>query len=200
VVTADDSENRPGSVAAAACTVAVHGGEPCLVGPDGAPLLLYLPLADLVTYQPLAALASPALVQAPVRVPGGCAGPVFAGGAVYQRRRWHVDFSPMIGRAGPHAFIWMRRLVSAHGLPRFVFVRTRHERKPYLVDLASPFALDLLRHILREAAECVVEEMSPGPDELWLRDERGRYTAELRVQFLRGVRTDFLRTSTEVPT
>jgi hypothetical protein len=197
VVTGDDHENRPGSVAAAACTVAVHDGEPCLVGPDGAPLLLYLPLADLVTYQPLAALASPALVQPPVRVPGGPAGRVFAGEAVYQRRRWHVDFSPAIGAAGPRAFIRMRRLVSAHGLPRFVFVRTRRERKPYLVDLASPFALDLLRHVLREAPECLAEEMAPGPDELWLRDERGRYTAELRVQFLRGVRADFLRTSTE---
>jgi Lantibiotic dehydratase, N terminus len=200
VVTADDNENRPGSVAAAACTVAVHDGEPCLVGPDGTPLLLYLPLADLVTYQPLAALASPALLQVPARVPGGSAGPVFAGGAVYQRRRWHVDFSPTIGATGPHAFIWMRRLVSAHGLPRFVFVRTQHERKPYLVDLASPFALDLLRHILRESPECTVEEMAPGPDELWLRDERGRYTAELRVQFLRGVRTDFLQTGTGILT
>jgi Lantibiotic dehydratase, N terminus len=200
VVTGDDHENHPGSVAAAACTVAIHDGEPCLVGPDGAPLLLYLPLADLVTYQPLAALASPALVQAPVRAPAGSAGPVFAGGAVYQRRRWQVDFSLVTGSTGPLAFIAMRRLVRAHGLPRFVFVRTQHERKPYLVDLASPFALDLLRHVLRGAPQCTAEEMAPGPDELWLRDERGRYTAELRIQFLRGVRAEFPRYTTEAGT
>jgi hypothetical protein len=187
VVTADDHENRPGSVAAPEFQVTLRDGEPCLTGPDGQARLLYLPLADLVGYPPLAALAPPAVVHAPVRLPNDSAGPVFAGPAIYQRRRWTADLSPVLAATGPHAFLALRRLVAARGLPRFVFSRTERERKPYLVDLHSPFTVDMLRHVLREDPVCRLEEMVPRPDELWLRDERGRYTAEMRVQFLRGV-------------
>jgi hypothetical protein len=35
---------------------------------------------------------------------------------------------------------------------------------------------------VREDARVIFEEMLPGPEALWLRDERGRYTFELRVQ------------------
>jgi hypothetical protein len=58
------------------------------------------------------------------------------------------------------------------------------ERKPFLVDTTSPFALELLRHHARGGL-AHLEEMSPGPDELWLRDARGRYTFELRIQATR---------------
>jgi hypothetical protein len=195
VVTADDHESRPGSVAAPACRVALHDGEPCLIGPDGDPMMLYLPLADLVSYPPLAALAPPSVVHVPVRLPDGAVGPVFAGNAIYQRKRWTVDFSPVLAMTGPPAFLAVRRLAITHGLPRFVFARTARERKPYLVDLHSPFTVDMLRHVLRDAPVCRLEEMVPRPDELWLRDEKGRYTAEIRIQFLSGVIADALPTA-----
>lgn len=195
VVTADDHENRPGSVSAADCRVELRDGEPCLTGPDGDPMLLYLPLADLVGYPPLAALAPSAIVHVPVRLPPGAAGPVFAGQAVYQRKRWMVDLSPALAATGPPAFLAMRRLAVTLGLPRFVFARTERERKPYLVDLHSPFALDMLRHVLRDSPACRLEEMVPRPDQLWLRDEKGRYTAEMRIQFLSGTSGETLPTA-----
>ncbi|WNZ59252.1 hypothetical protein QEG98_24550 [Myxococcus sp. MxC21-1] len=79
----------------------------------------------------------------------------------------------------------MQRERRAGGWPRFVFMRSSKERKPYLIDTASPFAVDLLSHLARDAERLSVEEMYPAPEQLWLKDERGRYTCELRMQFTR---------------
>lgn len=64
-------------------------------------------------------------------------------------------------------------------------MRSSKERKPYLIDTASPFAVDLLSHLARDAERLSVEEMYPAPEQLWLKDARGRYTCELRMQFTR---------------
>ncbi|HLL55239.1 MAG TPA: hypothetical protein VK447_16905, partial [Myxococcaceae bacterium] len=70
----------------------------------------------------------------------------------------------------------------AHGWPRFLFGRVPHERKPFLLDTASPFAHELLRHLVRDGGAIGFEEMFPTPEGLFLRDSRGRYTFELRMQ------------------
>ncbi|HEV7785246.1 MAG TPA: lantibiotic dehydratase, partial [Thermoanaerobaculia bacterium] len=73
----------------------------------------------------------------------------------------------------------------AHALPRYVFLHTPAEPKPFHVDLDSPLAVDLLRRALTPTVEGAappilhVTEMLPGPDEMWIADERGRYAAEL---------------------
>jgi len=72
-----------------------------------------------------------------------------------------------------------------HALPRHVFLHTPAEPKPFHVDLDSPLAVDLLRRVLAPAEEGAappilhVTEMLPGPDELWIKDDRGRYAAEI---------------------
>ena len=80
----------------------------------------------------------------------------------------------------------MARLGRQYGWPRFLFVRSTTERKPYLCDTRSPFALELLAHLVQEGGDLLFEEMRPAPEALWLRDERGRYTCELRMQATRG--------------
>lgn len=72
-------------------------------------------------------------------------------------------------------------------LPRHVFVHSSKEPKPRYVDLASPVFIDLLRRDLAslsgESDPTVhVTEMFPGPDELWLRDDRRGYASEFLVQ------------------
>jgi len=68
-----------------------------------------------------------------------------------------------------------------------VFARSPLERKPMLVDFASP----ALRRVLRRWSAATAErapgarmeltEMLPGPRDCWLEDETGRHTSELRV-------------------
>jgi hypothetical protein len=80
---------------------------------------------------------------------------------------------------------WMRAL----GLPRFVFISTPTEQKPFYVDFESPVSIDLFAKAVRRAAEqhaaeaCIkVSEMLPAPDQTWLSDREGRcYTCELRI-------------------
>lgn len=182
-----DPEDRPGAVPATALTVSLDGDRPCLRRPDGTALLLYPTLADLSTYPPVAALTSAPVLHRRVRPVAGALGRVHVGGAVYQRAAWELPLADLAGRRGAAAFLAVRALAVRLGLPRFVFVRVAGERKPVLIDTCSPFAVDLLCHLARDHATGRAEEMLPGPEDLWLADERGRYTCELRVQFLRRV-------------
>ena len=81
---------------------------------------------------------------------------------------------------------WRRR----HDLPRHVFLHTPDEPKPFFADLDSPLSADLLRRLLVPAEGAAapalhVTEMLPGPDELWLADEAGRYAAEVLLHLSR---------------
>ncbi len=155
---------------------------PSLHGPDGQPLQLYFPLDDFSKFAPFAALGAPSVVHAPLQAAGGHTPRVSVGGAVYQRRRWQVPTQGLAGTTGVELALGVQRLRRRLGLPRFVYGRTPAERKPYLFDLQSPFALELLRHALAGVEMITLEEMLPSPDQLFLRDGRGRYTFELRMQ------------------
>ncbi|WP_171166069.1 lantibiotic dehydratase [Streptomyces sp. I05A-00742] len=195
-ITPADHEGRPGLVPASRLWVGPGpDGLPRVTDESGEPVLLYPPLADLTAYPPLAALTPTPVLHRPVRRADGAEAPlgrVRVGGAVYQRASWTLPTAPLAGLRGADAFLAVRRLVSERRLPRWLFVRVGGERKPVLVDTRSPFAADVLCHLATGASasgesSCRAEEMLPGPGDLWLRDERGRYSCELRVQFLRGV-------------
>ncbi|ROP35502.1 non-ribosomal peptide synthetase [Saccharothrix texasensis] len=75
-----------------------------------------------------------------------------------------------------------------HGMPRFVFVKSPVEHKPFYVDLESQPSVELFARAVRALdrekpdAPMGVGEMLPGPDQLWLTDAAGaRHTAEFRV-------------------
>ncbi|MET9819407.1 lantibiotic dehydratase [Streptomyces sp. NPDC006355] len=173
-------------------TVTVDHHDVALWDPDGTRVFAYLPLDDFVKYAPFAALSHPQVAHPAVVPPGtgesreatqdeGLA-EVRVGGVACQRRRWQVDTN-RLGFAAPHArFLELRRLADRTST-RFLFCRSPHERKPYLLDLACPLAADLAGHLAHSTESLLAEVMSPGPDELWLRDARGRrYTSELRIQ------------------
>ncbi|QSQ25140.1 hypothetical protein JY651_09495 [Pyxidicoccus parkwayensis] len=164
---------------------------PVLVDGKGEPLHLYLPLDDFSSYPPFAALSHPQVLHAPLRTKGNHLPRLHIGGALYQRERWELAAERFSKPTGFDLFLAVQRERRAGGWPRFVFMRSSKERKPYLIDTSSPFALDLLSHLAREAERLSVEEMYPAPEQLWLKDSRGRYTCELRMQFTRwtGPRT-----------
>lgn len=80
---------------------------------------------------------------------------------------------------------WQREL----GIPRYVFVTTPVERKPFFVDFASLAAVDGLARAVRRTAtgggdQAVLRltEMLPDPQQLWLTGpDGGRRTAEFRL-------------------
>jgi Lantibiotic dehydratase, N terminus len=182
-----DHEGRPGGESARDARVVVTAdGELTLLDGQGRPAFLYPMLADLTGYPPIAAL-TPGLVSHPaVEVAEGIPARVLVGKAVLQRRRWELDLSALAEASSPwESFIALRRIALDAGLPRFCFLRVGSERKPYCIDTGSHFAADLVSYLARRDPRARAEEMLPGPDELWLQDERGHYTSELRVQFLR---------------
>jgi hypothetical protein len=114
-----------------------------------------------------------------------------SGQVVLFRRRWifNPGEAPEASREGADAeaarfFAQAQRWRRARSLPSHVFLHTPAEPKPFYADLDSPLAVDLLRRALLPAEEGAapptlhVTEMLPGPDEMWIADERGRYAAE----------------------
>jgi hypothetical protein len=117
---------------------------------------------------------------------------ITSGRLVLFRRRWEFapgtapEIAPENDPEAAGAFFFARtaRWQRDHRLPRHVFVHTAADPKPFYVDLAAPLAVDLLRRALVPAPGAAppilhVTEMLPGPDEMWVRDEHGRYAAEL---------------------
>jgi hypothetical protein len=158
---------------------------PVLVDGEGQRLSLYMPLDDFNTYAPFAALAHPQVLHAKLRTRGRHLPRLHVGGAVYQRERWELPTTLFSQVSGMDLLLAVERERRVGGWPRFVFMRSTVERKPYLIDTASPFALELLLYLSRGAEQLSVEEMYPAPEQLWLKDERGRYTCEMRMQAVR---------------
>ncbi|MFD7080204.1 lantibiotic dehydratase [Streptomyces sp. NPDC059918] len=73
-----------------------------------------------------------------------------------------------------------------YGLPERIYAKFPGEPKPILVDFAVPALVDLFsRHCARTTGPVVVSEMLPDRDGLWLRDQAGRHTSELRFGYYR---------------
>src|SRR5262245_19201269 len=86
-------------------------------------------------------------------------------------------------------FIAARRWTTKYGIPRFAFVVSPVEVKPFYVDFDSPIYVDIFAKVVRhtvqlgnEESQMTLSEMMPGPDQVWLPDAEGRlYASELRV-------------------
>ena len=150
------------------------------IGRQGVQPLAYFPGFDV-----------PGIQRWPRFVTGGSGGD--GGSLVLFRRRWvfapgEAPEAPREGgdpdAAGADFFARTARWRREHGLPRRVFLHTPATPKPYFADLDSPLSVDLLRRTLHpsnpdESSPTLhVVEMLPGPDEMWVRDGRGRYATE----------------------
>ncbi len=85
-------------------------------------------------------------------------------------------------------FLAAHRWAKTHGLPRFLFVKSPNEPKPFYVDLSSPVYVSILAQTARRLADSEMvnpirlTEMLPTFDQIWLNDAIGqRYTSELRL-------------------
>ncbi|URN14118.1 lantibiotic dehydratase family protein [Streptomyces radiopugnans] len=109
---------------------------------------------------------------------------------VVARETWRIpagstDFAAEKDEA--RRFVRARQWREETGLPRFVFVASPAEPRPFYVDFDSPVYVTVLAKALRRLArrdpdgQVVVTEMLPTPEQTWLTDDEGRsYTSELR--------------------
>ena len=107
---------------------------------------------------------------------------------VVQRRSWRLGPGDLPeGVAGQSGYKTDRltAVLTGSGLPRHLFVKTPAEPKPFYVDQAAPQLVANLARAWRQLpadAELEIQEMLPGPEQLWLADGQGeRYTSELRL-------------------
>ena len=115
---------------------------------------------------------------------------------VVAREKWRLS-ADVIGivdrrRADPddpgRHFLAVRRWARHNEVPRYVFAKSAKEAKPIFLDLESQKCVELLCHLLKQAAggdaphHVTISEMLPEPERCWLRDGAGdRYTSELRL-------------------
>ncbi|WP_447008180.1 amino acid adenylation domain-containing protein [Saccharothrix isguenensis] len=173
-----------GSVPVGACEVTESGGRLVARSRDGR---VDVDLVELLSDQIMAQL-----VQHFKLIPSGEHTPrVSLDRLVVAREGWRLPSARAAFAFGAdeetrflRAQAWRRE----HGMPRFVFVKSPVEHKPFYVDLESQPSVELFAHAVRALdreepdAPMGVGEMLPGPDRLWLTDAAGsRHTAEFRV-------------------
>jgi hypothetical protein len=106
------------------------------------------------------------------------------GNVVLFRRRWVFGAVELpTGKTAEEYFLDTQRWRREHGVPRHVFIHSEREPKPFYVDLGSEAFVDLLRRAAASPSASPpgrvhVTEMLPGPEDLWVRDPRGRYASE----------------------
>lgn len=92
-----------------------------------------------------------------------------------ERHRWLSRKDPAEAQAEVRAW-WLKA-----ALPRRCFVAVEGETKPMLVDREAPVLVAGMLTALRTGGEARLSEMRPDLQRLWLRDDRGSHTSELRM-------------------
>ncbi|SCG18826.1 Lantibiotic dehydratase, C terminus [Micromonospora echinofusca] len=106
---------------------------------------------------------------------------------VIRRATWAFaadDLPPKVLGARGYRPEVLSAFLTERGLPRHLFAQLPGEPKPFYVDRDAPLLVTNLARSWRRAdrGPVVLQEMLPGPDQLWLRDAAGRrYTSEFRM-------------------
>lgn len=112
------------------------------------------------------------------------------GKLVLRRRCWELRGAelPALERPAESASEYMKfaRWWQGLRLPRRCFAKMPNEPKPVFVDARNPLSVDLFVKLAAQSERCLLSEMLPDADQLWLRDARGGYTSELRTTFHRS--------------
>jgi hypothetical protein len=113
-------------------------------------------------------------------------------GLVISRESWTFAVSELpfaYEKEDAQRFLAVRRWAQENDLPRFVFVKSPVEVKPFYVDFDSPIYVEIFLKVVRRTERAkgpetriAVSEMLPTHEQTWLTDAAGqRYTSEFRV-------------------
>ncbi|OXY88632.1 lantibiotic dehydratase [Streptomyces diastatochromogenes] len=174
--------HRPRTVLGADVTVEDQGGRLAAVLPDGTVYDLLDVYANTLTQR--------VMDRFTLRPEGEHTPRITVDRMTVARETWQlpvagVDFADEKAEAA--RFVRARHWQRRHELPRFVFVVSPTEPRPFYVDFDSPVYITILakaaRRLARKdpGARLKVSEMLPTPEQAWLTDDEGRrYTSELR--------------------
>ncbi|MFE1878425.1 lantibiotic dehydratase [Streptomyces diastatochromogenes] len=174
--------HRPRTVLGADVTVEDQGGRLAAVLPDGTAYDLLDVYANTLTQR--------VMDRFTLRPEGEHTPRITVDRMTLARETWQLpvaglDFADEKAEAA--RFVRARHWQRRHELPRFVFVVSPTEPRPFYVDFDSPVYITILakaaRRLARKdpGARLKVSEMLPTPEQAWLTDDEGRrYTSELR--------------------
>lgn len=111
-------------------------------------------------------------------------------GVVYQRARWTLSVAEILpitsGNDVVALLLHACKLRQRYELPERVFARIPSERKPFYVDFANVFSLELFFNLIQNDHSVTLSEVLPTPDMWWLRGRQGRYSCEWRMTVIYG--------------
>ncbi|MEF2526185.1 MULTISPECIES: lantibiotic dehydratase [Streptomyces] len=173
---------RPRTVACADVAVEDRGGRLVAVLPDGAVFDLLDAYANTLTQR--------VMDRFTLRPEGDHTPRISIDRMVVARETWAFPAGGLgfaDDKSEARRFVRARQWQREHDLPRFVFVVSPTEPRPFYVDFESPVYLNILAKAVRRlarkdpSAKLKVSEMLPTPEQAWLTDDRGAaYTSELR--------------------
>jgi len=174
--------HRPRTVLSADVEVAERDGQLVAVLPDGAVFGVLDAYANTLTQQ--------VMDRFTLRPDGDHTPRITVGKVVMARETWTfpaADLAFAQEKTEAARFVVARHWQREHDLPRFVFVVSPAEPRPFYVDFDSPVYLTILAKAARRltrndpGARLTVSEMLPTPEQAWLTDGEGNtYTSELR--------------------
>jgi Lantibiotic dehydratase, N terminus len=173
---------RPRTVAAADVRVEERTGRLVVVLPDGAEFDVLDVFSNSLTQR--------VMDQFTLRADASHAPRVTVDKMVVARETWQINacgLSFVQEKSEPRRFVRARWWRARLGLPRFVFVVSPAEPRPFFVDFDSPVYVNIFAKAVRRLARkdpdarFTVTEMLPTPEHAWLADDEGnRYASELR--------------------
>jgi hypothetical protein len=174
--------HRPNTVLSADVAVEDRDGRLVVVLPDGAEFGLLDAYANTLTQR--------VMDRFTLRPEGDHTPRITLDKVVVARETWSFPARELAfaeEKTEAKRFVRARSWQREHELPRFVFVVSPAEPRPFYVDFDSPVYLTILAKAARRLARkdpdarLTVSEMLPTPEQAWLTDDEGRrYTSELR--------------------
>ncbi|MFB7052387.1 lantibiotic dehydratase [Streptomyces vinaceus] len=191
--------HRPRTVLCADVRVEDRGGLLMAVLPDGAAFDLLDVYANTLTQR--------VMDRFTLRPEGDHTPRISIDKMVVARETWSFPASELAfadEKSETKRFVRARHWRQEHDLPRFVFVVSPAEPRPFYVDFDSPVYLTILAKAARRLARkdpdarLKVSEMLPTPEQAWLTDDEGAaFTSELRFVAVDQTVTDVSRPAPE---
>ncbi|HEX6969538.1 MAG TPA: lantibiotic dehydratase [Micromonosporaceae bacterium] len=173
---------RPRTVLGADVTVEDRDGRLIVVLPDGAEFDLLDVYANTLTHR--------VMDRFTLRPDGDHTPRITIDKMIVARETWRFPTSELDfldEKSEARRYVRVRRWQREHDLPRFVFVVSPTEPRPFYVDFDSPVYVNILAKAARRLARrdpearLTVSEMLPTPEQAWLTDDEGNaYVCELR--------------------
>ncbi len=174
--------HRPRTVLSGDVAVREQDGQLLAVLPDGAEFDVLDAYANAMTHR--------VMDRFTLRPDGYHSPRITIDRVVVARETWRVRADSLAfaeEKSEARRFVGARRWQRSLDLPRFVFVVSPAEPRPFYVDFDNPIYLTILAKAVRRLAKkdpdarLTVTEMLPTPEQAWLTDDEGNaYTSELR--------------------